>query len=51
VRCAGIDDVRARLAAVKAAQGEGIVLRRPGHVYASGRTGDWVRLKQWPVST
>ncbi len=40
-------DVQARLARVKQNNGEGLVLRRPGSRYSSGRSSDWLKVKSY----
>lgn len=40
-------DVQARLARVEQNNGEGLVLRRPGSRYSSGRSSDWLKVKSY----
>ena len=39
--------LQARLARIEQEGGEGLVLRRPGSLYAPGRSGDWLKVKSY----
>jgi len=44
-RCEGAEDAQRSLAAVVAAGGEGLMLKRPGHCYEFGRSRAWLKVK------
>lgn len=44
-RVAGLDDARVRYATVRAAGGEGLVLRRPGSPYEQKRSHAWLKVR------
>ncbi len=44
-RCRDLADMHAEFAAVVAAGGEGLVLRRPGSFYEFGRSSCWLKVK------
>jgi DNA ligase-1 len=46
LECAGHEALDAMEAAVVSAGGEGLVIRRPGHLYRPGRAGDVVKVKR-----
>ena len=43
--CAGIEDLRAELARVEQIGGEGLMLRKPGSLYVSGRSNTLLKVK------